>query len=125
MHHQLAASLMQHFQPFKLASRAFSEPEVISTGPVSVHKYADATQRRVYDAALSVSLVCRHMLNVTWERKDLSFNSQGFLSNPSMVIIALDRERTWDKVAAPPEYRGSVSKGTRAPPVRGVLALGV
>ncbi|XP_053734064.1 glutamate receptor ionotropic, NMDA 2C-like isoform X1 [Synchiropus splendidus] len=40
----------------------------------------------------------RHMLNVTWERKDLSFNSQGFLSNPSMVIVALDRERLWDKV---------------------------
>uniref|UniRef100_A0A8C7Z552 Glutamate receptor n=1 Tax=Oryzias sinensis TaxID=183150 RepID=A0A8C7Z552_9TELE len=40
----------------------------------------------------------RHMLNVTWERKDLSFNSQGFLSNPSMVIITLDRERQWDKV---------------------------
>ncbi|KAM9837106.1 glutamate receptor ionotropic, NMDA 2C-like [Aulostomus maculatus] len=40
----------------------------------------------------------RHMLNVTWERKDLSFNSQGFLSNPSMVIIALDRERIWDRV---------------------------
>lgn len=40
------------------------------------------------------------MLNVTWERKDLSFNNQGFLSNPSMVIIALDRERIWDKVAS-------------------------
>lgn len=40
----------------------------------------------------------RHMLNVTWERKDLSFNNQGFLSSPSMVIIALDRERLWDKV---------------------------
>ncbi|XP_043957740.1 glutamate receptor ionotropic, NMDA 2C-like [Gambusia affinis] len=40
----------------------------------------------------------RHMLNVTWEQKDLSFNNQGFLSNPSMVIIALDRERLWDKV---------------------------
>ncbi|XP_034716856.1 glutamate receptor ionotropic, NMDA 2C-like isoform X1 [Etheostoma cragini] len=40
----------------------------------------------------------RHMLNVTWERKDLSFNNQGFLSNPSMVIIALDRDRLWDKV---------------------------
>lgn len=39
------------------------------------------------------------MLNVTWERKDLSFNNQGFLSNPSMVIVALDRERLWDKVA--------------------------
>ncbi|XP_076008185.1 glutamate receptor ionotropic, NMDA 2C [Genypterus blacodes] len=40
----------------------------------------------------------RHMMNVTWERKDLSFNSQGFLSHPSMVIVALDRERLWDKV---------------------------
>uniref|UniRef100_A0A3B3YN08 Glutamate receptor n=1 Tax=Poecilia mexicana TaxID=48701 RepID=A0A3B3YN08_9TELE len=40
----------------------------------------------------------KHMLNVTWEQKDLSFNNQGFLSNPSMVIIALDRERLWDKV---------------------------
>lgn len=38
------------------------------------------------------------MLNVTWERKDLSFNNQGFLSNPSMVIVTLDRERLWDKV---------------------------
>lgn len=46
------------------------------------------------------------MLNVTWERKDLSFNSQGFLSNPSMVIIALDRERTWDKV----EYSGLIEQ---------------
>uniref|UniRef100_A0A8D3C9R7 Glutamate receptor n=1 Tax=Scophthalmus maximus TaxID=52904 RepID=A0A8D3C9R7_SCOMX len=41
---------------------------------------------------------CRHMMNVTWERRDLSFNSQGFLSNPSMIIVALDRERLWDKV---------------------------
>ncbi|XP_034564437.1 glutamate receptor ionotropic, NMDA 2C-like [Notolabrus celidotus] len=40
----------------------------------------------------------RHMMNVTWERRDLSFNNQGFLSNPAMVIVALDRERLWDKV---------------------------
>eukprot|EP00063_Salmo_salar_P062763 XP_014037598.1 PREDICTED: glutamate receptor ionotropic, NMDA 2C-like [Salmo salar] len=40
----------------------------------------------------------RHMLNVTWERKDLSFNSDGYLTNPSMVIIALNRDRQWDKV---------------------------
>ncbi|KAK2820612.1 hypothetical protein Q5P01_023571 [Channa striata] len=40
----------------------------------------------------------RHMLNVTWESKDLSFNNQGFLRNPSMIIITLDRERLWDKV---------------------------
>ncbi|XP_028990049.1 glutamate receptor ionotropic, NMDA 2C-like isoform X2 [Betta splendens] len=40
----------------------------------------------------------RHMLNVTWESKDLSFNSQGFLSNPSMIIFTLDRERLWENV---------------------------
>ncbi|KAL0984081.1 hypothetical protein UPYG_G00136860 [Umbra pygmaea] len=40
----------------------------------------------------------RHMLNVSWEHKDLSFNSDGYLTNPSMVLIALDRDRQWDKV---------------------------
>ncbi|XP_028823245.1 glutamate receptor ionotropic, NMDA 2C [Denticeps clupeoides] len=42
--------------------------------------------------------VFRHMLNVTWDQRDLSFNSHGYLTNPSMVVIALDRERQWDKV---------------------------
>uniref|UniRef100_A0AAY4ASP4 Glutamate receptor n=1 Tax=Denticeps clupeoides TaxID=299321 RepID=A0AAY4ASP4_9TELE len=40
----------------------------------------------------------RHMLNVTWEHTDFSFNSDGYLVNPSMIIITLDRERQWDKV---------------------------
>ncbi|KAG7459574.1 hypothetical protein MATL_G00212090, partial [Megalops atlanticus] len=40
----------------------------------------------------------RHMLNVTWEHRDFSFNSDGYLVNPSMVVITLDRERQWDKV---------------------------
>ncbi|XP_076121955.1 glutamate receptor ionotropic, NMDA 2C [Alosa pseudoharengus] len=42
--------------------------------------------------------VFRHMLNVTWDHRDLSFNSDGYLMNPSMIVIALDRERQWDKV---------------------------
>ncbi|XP_048871478.1 glutamate receptor ionotropic, NMDA 2C [Brienomyrus brachyistius] len=42
----------------------------------------------------------RHMLNVTWEHRDLSFNPDGHLTNPSMVIITLDRERQWDKVGS-------------------------
>uniref|UniRef100_A0A8C9W9T5 Glutamate receptor n=1 Tax=Scleropages formosus TaxID=113540 RepID=A0A8C9W9T5_SCLFO len=42
----------------------------------------------------------RHMLNVTWEHRDLSFNDDGYLTNPSMVIITLDRERQWDKVGS-------------------------
>ncbi|KAM3597769.1 uncharacterized protein V6R79_008954 [Siganus canaliculatus] len=40
----------------------------------------------------------RHMLNVTWENNDFSFNSNGYLVNPAMIIITLDRERQWDKV---------------------------
>ncbi|XP_056144045.1 glutamate receptor, ionotropic, N-methyl D-aspartate 2Ca [Lampris incognitus] len=40
----------------------------------------------------------RHMLNVTWEHNDFSFNSNGYLVNPSMIVITLDRERQWDKV---------------------------
>lgn len=47
---------------------------------------------------LMFGILNRHMLNVSWEHKDLSFNSDGYLTNPSMVIIALDRERLWDKV---------------------------
>uniref|UniRef100_A0A669D7L9 Glutamate receptor n=1 Tax=Oreochromis niloticus TaxID=8128 RepID=A0A669D7L9_ORENI len=40
----------------------------------------------------------RHMLNVTWEHNDFSFNTNGYLVNPAMIIITLDRERQWDKV---------------------------
>lgn len=39
------------------------------------------------------------MLNVTWENNDFSFNSNGYLVNPAMIIITLDRERQWDKVS--------------------------
>ncbi|KAI5623371.1 glutamate receptor ionotropic, NMDA 2C, partial [Silurus asotus] len=45
-------------------------------------------------------LLFRHMLNVTWEHRDLSFNAHGYLTNPSMVIIALDQEKLWDKVGS-------------------------
>ncbi|XP_077591197.1 glutamate receptor, ionotropic, N-methyl D-aspartate 2Ca [Stigmatopora nigra] len=40
----------------------------------------------------------RHMLNVTWEHNDFSFNANGYLVKPAMNIITLDRERQWDKV---------------------------
>ncbi|XP_061159589.1 glutamate receptor, ionotropic, N-methyl D-aspartate 2Ca [Syngnathus typhle] len=42
--------------------------------------------------------VFRHMLNVSWEQNDFSFNGNGYLVNPAMNIISLDRERQWDKV---------------------------
>lgn len=47
----------------------------------------------------SVISFYRHMLNVSWEHTDFSFNSDGYLVNPSMIIITLDRERQWDKVS--------------------------
>lgn len=40
----------------------------------------------------------RHMLNVSWDHTDFSFNNDGYLVNPSMLIITLDRDRQWDKV---------------------------
>lgn len=49
--------------------------------------------------SVMVLLSCRHMLNVTWENNDFSFNSNGYLVNPAMIIITLDRERQWDKVS--------------------------
>lgn len=70
-------------------------------GSLSLAALVDATGLK----NVTFLVYCRHMLNVTWERKDLSFNNQGFLSNPSMVIVALDRERLWDKV--PPEVTES------------------
>lgn len=48
---------------------------------------------------LWVLILYRHMLNVTWEHNDFSFNSNGYLVNPAMIIITLDRERLWDKVS--------------------------
>ncbi|XP_062874642.1 glutamate receptor, ionotropic, N-methyl D-aspartate 2Ca [Trichomycterus rosablanca] len=42
----------------------------------------------------------KHMLNVTWEHTDFSFNSDGYLVNPAMIIITLDRDRQWDKVGS-------------------------
>uniref|UniRef100_A0A8C7CLN1 Glutamate receptor n=1 Tax=Oncorhynchus kisutch TaxID=8019 RepID=A0A8C7CLN1_ONCKI len=48
--------------------------------------------------ASSNDTLFRHMLNVTWEHNDFSFNPEGYLINPAMVIITLDRERQWDKV---------------------------
>ncbi|XP_068193202.1 glutamate receptor, ionotropic, N-methyl D-aspartate 2Ca [Antennarius striatus] len=40
----------------------------------------------------------RHMMNVSWDNNDFSFNSHGYLVNPAMIVITLDRERQWDKV---------------------------
>ncbi|XP_029945805.1 glutamate receptor, ionotropic, N-methyl D-aspartate 2Ca [Salarias fasciatus] len=56
-------------------------------------------------AAAANDTLFRHMLNVTWEHNDFSFNANGYLVNPSMIVITLDRERQWDKVGT---YEGSI-----------------
>ncbi|XP_058140663.1 glutamate receptor ionotropic, NMDA 2C isoform X2 [Dasypus novemcinctus] len=38
----------------------------------------------------------RHLLNVTWEGRDFSFSPGGYLVQPSMVVIALNRHRLWE-----------------------------
>ncbi|XP_053578004.1 glutamate receptor ionotropic, NMDA 2C [Bombina bombina] len=40
----------------------------------------------------------RHMLNTVWQERDLSFNAQGFLLDPSMLVITLTPQRVWEEV---------------------------
>ncbi|XP_004709213.1 glutamate receptor ionotropic, NMDA 2C [Echinops telfairi] len=40
----------------------------------------------------------RHLLNVTWESRDFSFSPGGYLVQPTMVVIALNRHRLWEMV---------------------------
>lgn len=39
-------------------------------------------------------------MNITWGQKDFSFNEDGYLINPSLVVISLNKERTWEVVSA-------------------------
>lgn len=38
-------------------------------------------------------------MNITWDNRDYSFNEDGFLVNPSLVVISLTRDRTWEVVS--------------------------
>ncbi|XP_067912507.1 glutamate receptor ionotropic, NMDA 2A isoform X4 [Heterodontus francisci] len=40
----------------------------------------------------------KFMMNVTWNGRDLSFTRDGYQANPKLVVIVLNRERTWEKV---------------------------
>ncbi|NWT03600.1 NMDE3 protein, partial [Mionectes macconnelli] len=40
----------------------------------------------------------RHLLNVTWEHRDFSFNEGGYLVRPTMVVITLNQHRLWEMV---------------------------
>lgn len=41
---------------------------------------------------------CRHLLNITWEGRDFSFSPGGYLVQPTMVVISLNRHRLWEMV---------------------------
>lgn len=45
-----------------------------------------------------LSPACRHLLNVTWEGRDFAFSPGGYLVQPTMVVIALNRHRLWEMV---------------------------
>uniref|UniRef100_UPI000B4D9591 glutamate receptor ionotropic, NMDA 2D n=1 Tax=Lonchura striata TaxID=40157 RepID=UPI000B4D9591 len=38
----------------------------------------------------------RYFMNITWGQKDFSFNEDGYLVNPSLVVISLNKERSWE-----------------------------
>uniref|UniRef100_A0A8D2L9Z6 Glutamate receptor n=1 Tax=Varanus komodoensis TaxID=61221 RepID=A0A8D2L9Z6_VARKO len=40
----------------------------------------------------------RYFMNVTWGEKDFSFNEEGYLINPSLAVISLSKDRTWEVV---------------------------
>uniref|UniRef100_A0A669EEY1 Glutamate receptor n=1 Tax=Oreochromis niloticus TaxID=8128 RepID=A0A669EEY1_ORENI len=46
---------------------------------------------------LNVSL-CRYLMNVTFEGRNLSFSEDGYQMHPKLVIILLNKERQWDRV---------------------------
>lgn len=50
-------------------------------------------------------LLGRYFMNITWDNRDYSFNEDGFLVNPSLVVISLTRDRTWEVVSPSPKLR--------------------
>lgn len=38
-------------------------------------------------------------MNVTWGDKDFSFNEEGYLISPSLAVISLNKDRTWEVVS--------------------------
>ncbi|KAI2666562.1 Glutamate receptor ionotropic, NMDA 2C [Labeo rohita] len=69
----------------------------ISSENVLIIQWGPEFERPRQRKVLCVWCSPRHMLNVSWENTDFSFNSDGYLVNPSMIIITLDRGRQWDK----------------------------
>lgn len=62
----------------------------------------------------------RYFTNITWGQKDFSFNADGFLVNPSLVVIALNKERSWEVVSG-----GALVPGDLASALGGVGAFAI
>ena len=56
-------------------------------------------------------LLGRYFMNITWDNRDYSFNEDGFLVNPSLVVISLTRDRTWEVVSPSPNLRHGRGSG--------------
>nr|XP_020143338.1 WW domain-binding protein 11-like [Microcebus murinus] len=56
----------------------------------------------VEDWQLSKSTRMRYLINVTFEGRNLSFSEDGYQMHPKLVIILLNKERKWERVALPP-----------------------
>ncbi|KAM4637461.1 glutamate receptor ionotropic, NMDA 2D-like, partial [Amazona ochrocephala] len=42
----------------------------------------------------------RYFTNITWGQRDFSFNADGYLVNPSLVVLSLTKERRWEVVGS-------------------------
>lgn len=83
-------------------------------------------------AGLTVCRVpTRHLLNVTWEHRDFSFNEGGYLVRPTMVVISLNQHRLWEMVGArgpgtgqdPPKTHTGLSHASPTADTRALLVL--
>ncbi|XP_010219298.1 PREDICTED: glutamate receptor ionotropic, NMDA 2D-like, partial [Tinamus guttatus] len=61
---------------------------------------AEAIFRAARDAGLTGPGYVCYFMNVTWGQKDFSFNEDGYLVNPSLVVISLNKERSWEVVGS-------------------------
>lgn len=60
-------------------------------------------------------LLGRYFMNITWDNRDYSFNEDGFLVNPSLVVISLTRDRTWEVVSPSTDLRHRRGAGLLGP----------
>ncbi|XP_067860563.1 glutamate receptor ionotropic, NMDA 2C-like [Heptranchias perlo] len=96
-------SIMTERWKMTLGQRVRDGVAIIAKGAESFYKangYIPGTTANCRDPAQGVTKnkLYRHLLNVSWEGKDFSFNEDGYLVRPSMVVMTLNRGRLWEMV---------------------------